>query len=534
MGNPIQAMKKNELELCIETEKLPNYGENTARLLRLRGRGPARREARELERAEAELEELCKGESLSGRPAREWLRDNLHVLRRDAAAASAALRGEKRLRRLEDGASLLCRLSGARVGSGAGRADPARTKAFLLGFQRVCPLEERELCLLPDALRRALILWLRRHPDSAPEVFASLQWLSEGCLSPLLEACSAVDRLLRQDPAGVYPRMDEESRQEYRRETARLARKQGLSEEGAARRTLGLAREEEGHVGEYLFRRPLGRKEKRKPIGAYLALHLLLPLFLALALGYGTGALWPVLLSLCPLHDAVKFLFERIYTGFVPPRRLPRLDYSRGIPAESRTLAVSAVLLTGPEAAREAAGKLETFRLANRDAGDQLFFGLLADLKEGGSREAPGDAAILDTARREIRRLNDTYGGGFCLLLRERSYSRRDRLWRPGERKRGAVMALTALLRGEESGLRPEGDAAAVEGIRFLIVLDGDTLLNLGSAARLAGTLAHPLQSPVFDRNSRTVRRGFGLLQPRISVSLRDAERSDFARVFAG
>ena len=36
MGNPIQAMKKNELELCIETEKLPNYGENTARLLRLR------------------------------------------------------------------------------------------------------------------------------------------------------------------------------------------------------------------------------------------------------------------------------------------------------------------------------------------------------------------------------------------------------------------------------------------------------------------------------------------------------------------
>ena len=534
-GQAIPAMKKNELELWIEVDKLPNYGENTARLLAPKGRGAAKTEARALRRAEEELEALCKGEALAGTAALEWLRDNRYVLRRDAAGAGAALRGEKKLRRLEDGAALLCRSAEAIVRSGAGKADPTRVKAFLTGFQRVLPLEERELCLLPDALRCALILWLRAHPEAAETVFASLKWLSDGLLSPLLEACSTVDRLLRQDPSGVYPRMDEESRQEYRRETAVLAKKQGLSEEETARRALELARREGGHVGEYLFRRPLGKPEKKRPYGPYLALHLLLPLALALALGFCTGSLWPVLLGVFPLHDAVKFLFDRICTKCLPPRRLPRLDYSGGIPAESRTLAVSAVLLTDARSAGEAVKKLETFRLANRDAGENLLFGLLADLKEGPNPRDPADEGVLAAARREIDRLNEAYGGGFCLLARERSYSARDRLWRAGERKRGAVMALTALLRGEESPLQIKaGDRSALRAIRFLIVLDGDTMLNLGSAARLAGTLAHPLQAPLPDRERRRVRAGYGLLQPRISVSLRDAERSDFSRIFAG
>ena len=528
-------MKKNELELWIETDKLPNYAENTARLLKVKGRAAAKMEARSLLRAEAELEELCKGDALVGPKALEWLRDNRHILRRSARTAALSLRGEGKLRRLADGSSLLCALASALVRSGAGQVRPERLRAFLSGFQRLLPLEERELCLLPDALRCALILWLREKPETAETVLRSLKWLEEGSLSPLLEACSAVDRVLREDPAGVYPRMDEESRQEYRRETAILAKKRGLSEPETARQALELARREGGHVGEYLFRRPLGRPEKKKPYGPYLALMLLLPPALALGLGFFTRSPWPALLALFPLHDAVKFLFDRVAAKCLPPRRLPRLDYSGGIPEESRTLAVSAVLLTGPEAASEAVGRLETFRLANRDGGKNLLFGLLADLKESPNSRDPSDEGTLAAAEREIRQLNEAYGGGFCLLTRERSYSRRDRLWRPRERKRGAVMELTALLRGEESGLRlAAGDPSALENVRFLILLDGDTMLNLGSAARLAGTLAHPLQAPVLDRERRSVRAGYGLLQPRISVSLRDAERSDFSRVFAG
>ncbi len=527
-------MKNNKVELWIDLETLPRYGENTARLMDPRGRGGGRKEAALLSGAEAHLEALCKGEALAGTAALEWLRDNRHVLRRDAKAACAGLRSGRGLRRLRGGRLLVCEAMDALVGSGGGQLDEERLRAFLTGFQRSCPMEEGELVLAPAAAQSALIRWLAKEPASAERVFTSLRWLSDFRLAPLLESLSTVDSLFRRDPAGVYGAMDPESRQDYRRKTAELARRRGVSETEAAQKTLELAEAEGCHVGEFLFRRPLGRPTAKKPYTAYLAIHLLLPTFLALALAFRAAWFPAALLAMPSLHDGVKFLFDRVSTRCIRPRRLPRLDYSGGIPPESRTLAVSAVLLTGEQAAREAAKKLELFRLANRDAGKQLLFGLLADLKEGEKRVSPQDAGILEAAAGEIRRLNGIYGGGFCLLERERTFSRRDRVWRGKERKRGAVMELTALLRGDESGLRvAAGDPGCVENIRFLLVLDGDTMLNIGSAARLAGALAHPLQRPRPDP-SKTPFRGYGILQPKIGVSLRDAQRSDFARIFAG
>ncbi len=490
--------------------------------------------ARELKAAEAALEDVCKGGSLAGTPAGEWLRDNLHVLRRDAASAADELRRARGLRRTDSGGPVVCLAAEALVDACASEADEGRVIAFLEGFQRRLPLEERELALLPAALRRALILRLRREPGEAERVFRSLRWLEEAPLWKLAEKLSPVERILRQDPAGVYERMDEDSRRDYRLRTARLAEKKGCTEPEAAALALELARKENCHVGEFLFRRPLGEELPAGPFAAYLCYHLLLPAVLAAAFGAAAGPAAGLLVFL-PLRDAVKYLFERIYTRCARPERLPRLDYSRGIPPESRTLAVSAELLTGAQEAAQAVRRLEEGWLANRDAGDGLCLGLLADLREGPEEVSPEDEAILAAAAGEIDRLCGLYGDRFCLLTRRRSYSARDRVWRPRERKRGAVMELTELLRGGESSLTLRaGSRECLEGIRFLIVLDADTRLNLGSAARLAGTLAHPLQAPVTDPATGRVLRGRALLQPKLGVSLTDAEQSEFARVFAG
>ena len=528
-------MKNDKTELWIDLETLPRYGENTARLLETAGRGNGKKASEKLKRVEVQLEELCKAPDLAGTDELEWLRDNRYILRRDTAGCCAALRQVRRLRKLRDGRLLICAAMEALVLSGEGCADEERTKAFLAGFQKVCPLEERELGLLPTALRCALICRLQGHPQSASLVFRGLKWLNDCKVSGLLERISPVEPILRQDPAGIYGQMDAESRQDYRQKTAELAARYGISEPEAARKALEHAQAEGCHVGEFLYHRPLGREGKRKPYTSYLTVHLLLPLAAALALAF--RAVWfPAALLILPsVHDAVKFLFARLASRCIHPRRLPRLDYSRGIPSESRTLAVSAVLLTGAKEAEEAAKKLELFRLANRDAGENLLFGLLADLKEGDSQDRPEDDEILRFAAAGIRRLNDTYGGGFCLLLRRREYSTRDRIWRGRERKRGAVMALTALLRGKESGLTlAEGDDGCLSAIRYIIVLDGDTMLNAGSAVHMAGTMAHPLQCPEVDAAAGSVRRGYGILQPKISVSLEDTQRSEFARVFAG
>ena len=95
------------MELWIDPETLPRYGENTARLLQPSGRGSGRKAADTLKTAEAQLEKLCKGSELVGTQALEWLRDNRHILRRDTAASCAELRSARKQRRLSDGRLLI-------------------------------------------------------------------------------------------------------------------------------------------------------------------------------------------------------------------------------------------------------------------------------------------------------------------------------------------------------------------------------------------------------------------------------------------
>ena len=258
-------MKNDKTELWIDLDTLPRNGENTARLMETAGRGNGKKAAEKLKRTEAQLEELCKAPDLAGTDAQEWLRDNRYVLRRDTAGCCAALHQARRFRKLRDGRLLICAAMEALVLSGEGVADEERTYAFLTGFQKVCPLEERELGLLTPALQSALILRLQRHPQSASRIFQALKWLNDCKVSNLLERISPVEPVLRQDPAGIYGQMDAESRQDYRQKTAELAVSYGISEPEAAKKALELAQAEGCHVGEFLYRRPLGREGKKKP-----------------------------------------------------------------------------------------------------------------------------------------------------------------------------------------------------------------------------------------------------------------------------
>jgi hypothetical protein len=67
------------------------------------------------------------------------------------------------------------------------------------------------------------------------------------------------------------------------------------------------------------------------------------------------------------------------------------LELEGGLPDDSRTLCVTALLLTSPEAAAKAIGSLEEFMLANRDAAG-VYYGVLADLPESKTESAPADA----------------------------------------------------------------------------------------------------------------------------------------------
>ncbi len=70
--------------------------------------------------------------------------------------------------------------------------------------------------------------------------------------------------------------------------------------------------------------------------------------------------------------------------------------------------------------------------------------------------------------------------------------------------------------------------------IRYVITLDTDTQLPRDSAHTLIGNMAHPLNRPVYDAKKGRVTDGYGILQPRASISLASSTSSRFTRLFAG
>ncbi len=473
-------------------------------------------------------------------PNGAWLRDNQTLARTAASDAAAALRHAHTLR--ASGAQTVLHVCCAGLLRACGNAlTPKAAQAYLAGFQDVLPLETAELALLVPGLQAAAVCALAdtyaHDGAAAPALFTSLRALGTAAWAALTERCDRVGRILARDPAGVYPAMDAATRTRYRQTVARLARRTGRSEIDIAEDVLARAQSGEGarrHVGWFLLREVLGAPEKRRGGGWYIAAVVVGTLFLSLLLGFATGSVSGAVLLLIPVSEAVKGLLDAVLLCVTKPRFVPRLALRRGIPPEGKTLCVIAALLTCPGDAHTLAARLEEYALCNRDAGEQLLFGLLADLPEAAQAHRTGDEAILHAARTEIEALNARYGGRFYLFTRERVQTP-DGKWSAWERKRGALLRLAQLLCGEADAMHcAAGDAAALRGTAYLLTLDADTRLTPGAARALVGAMLHPLNRPVVDARRGVVTHGYGLLHPRMATELQSARASDWARVFAG
>ncbi len=68
--------------------------------------------------------------------------------------------------------------------------------------------------------------------------------------------------------------------------------------------------------------------------------------------------------------------------------------------------------------------------------------------------------------------------------------------------------------------------------MKYVITLDTDTQLPRDSAWQLVGAMAHPLNRARFDEDKQRVCEGYGILQPRVAVSLPGTNRSRYARLW--
>jgi hypothetical protein len=179
---------------------------------------------------------------------------------------------------------------------------------------------------------------------------------------------------------------------------------------------------------------------------------------------------------------------------------------------------------------------LEVRFLGNQDP--NLHFALLTDLPDS-LEEPQKDHPLVDLASDLIRKLNEKYAlegmGSFFLFHRHRVYNPRERIWMGWERKRGKLMDLNNLLRGKfDSFPGKVGDLALLPKVRFVITLDSDTELPRGSARRMVGTLAHPLNQAITSPETGVVVAGYGILQPRVGVSVQSSARSRLASIYSG
>ncbi|MBP1643800.1 MAG: glycosyltransferase 36 [Acidobacteria bacterium] len=409
---------------------------------------------------------------------------------------------------------------------------------------------------------------------SVANVIGSLRLCATLDWSEYFEAVSLVERVLRQDPPGVYGRMDFASRDRYRQAVEELA---GIRAQGGdaqlrvALRAVESARQaaEEGtlgdraaHVGHHLIGK--GRRGLEADVAYRPGLRLRVRRFAyahatALYLGpiggltlllAGLGAVYArsegatratqlavALLLLLPASDLAIACVQRLVAWLAPPRRLSRLDLAAGLPDDARTLVVVPTLLSSVAEAEELVAHLEVLALGNLDP--RIHFALLTDFPDAPSEVMPEDAEILAAAQAGIEELNarsarSPEGGGdrFFLFHRDRQWNPGEGTWMGWERKRGKLEELNRLLRGAvDVGLRVRvGDPALLPDVRYCITLDSDTRLPRDAAKALVGIIAHPLNRPYVDPRLRRVTEGYGILQPRVSVTMASAAGSLFAR----
>ena len=370
---------------------------------------------------------------------------------------------------------------------------------------------------------------------------------------PLLESLSPVEMLLREDPSGVYERMDAPTRALYRTQVSRFAKASIYSEGLVARCALECAQAHgtEGtdslsqHVGFYLL--DAGEYELWERLGSaplrvrvrlfmhrragvlYPLAHGLLSLLFFALFCLSRPSLWLLLPALIVSTAGAQEIIALWVRRNVPAKPLPCMEYET-LPESLRTLVVIPTLLSSRQQALHMVRHLAVLQKANDDR--QLSYLLLADFRDSDAAQEIEDEDITKACMEGIRALGP--GETFLYLHRARTWNDAQKRFMGRERKRGALETLNRLILTGESKdafAAASFDPAWLKGrFRQVITLDSDTIMPPGSALRLVGMITHPLMRPCVRDGHR---RGCALIQPRMEQAAHRVT-TPLCRVFGG
>jgi len=457
------------------------------------------------------------------------------------------------------------------------RSEPPLERAFVAEFSRQLrgkgptlaqPLNWMEERLTELGHSSNELVQLENQKQAADQVsvsnsIGSIRLLETMDWREFVENNSVVEQILLQD--NIYAKMDFSTRDHYRHVVERIAKHSTITESEVAQIALQLSkdninskRHNTSHVGYFLIGDGLEQTEKlanrklltsdkirkkldKNPLFSYLSLIFFITAIITFLNSWKAykddNAIWIVILfgiiSLVCSSQLAIAIVNFISTLIVRPSLLPRIDYSKQIPEESSTLVAVPCLLSSNQEIEELVEALEVRYLANKHT--NLFFGLVTDFTDAPEEHMHNDDDLVQNVTQRIKALNQKYGRQeddlFYLFHRPRKWNPHDRVWMGYERKRGKLADLNGLLRGnsKEAFSVIIGNISLLQKIKYVITLDADTQLPRDSAHKIIGTMAHPLNRAVYNEKEQRVTEGYGILQPRVSVSMPGSDSSLYA-----
>ena len=382
----------------------------------------------------------------------------------------------------------------------------------------------------------------------------------------IFEKINGVEEILKQDPADVYSKMDNPTKESYRNIIKEISKKTKISEIYIAKKILQLAKEnkedeKKAHIGYYMidkgiekvyqelqYKVPKHMREKTKQT-LYIAMNIILSIVVSMAFSSilnlyikNVGIyLLSFFILFIPSSEIVTQIIQYILSKMVKPKTIPKIDFSKGIDEEHACMVVIPTILKNKEKVKELMHKLEVYYIANQSK--NLYFTLLGDCSESSLQEEKADNEVIETGMQLAEKLNKTYAKEdnfpiFHFIYRKREWNEKENCYLGWERKRGMLTQFNEYLLGNEENVfranTIEEYKDCIPQIQYVITLDADTELILNSAFELVGAMAHILNKPVIDEEKNIVVEGHGMIQPRIGINLEISYKTLFTQIFAG
>ena len=171
----------------------------------------------------------------------------------------------------------------------------------------------------------------------------------------IFEKINGVESLLKQDPAGIYDKMDNKTKEYYRNCIKKISKKTKISEIYITKKLLELAeknKEDEnikkGHIGYYLISegKPkllsnlLGKKVKTIKLEIKAKLYIFMNIFLSILFSILLGiyiynkikniyiSIIETILITIPISEIVSKVIQNILNKLVKPKLIPKMDFS--------------------------------------------------------------------------------------------------------------------------------------------------------------------------------------------------------------